>query len=150
MKLCMSFNQAAIRKRGRPQKNIDLTSVLEMEKAGKTDQEIAGELSVSVRTFRTFRKEHDIAPAAGHGGKRQGAGSKKFTGGPREPYMERQQAIDTRVNSIDAGLRIGRLSLSNDQWLKWARSVFKYNKEQGVYTSEAGLGIPAVISFDIG
>ncbi|BAF58346.1 hypothetical protein PTH_0165 [Pelotomaculum thermopropionicum SI] len=149
----MSSNQAATKKRGRPKKNIDLVRVLELERAGKTDQEIAGELGVSVRTFRSFRKKHGIAPAAGWGGARRGAGRKEFSGGSHDEsdaYMERQQAIDARVNSIDAGLRAGRFNLTFDQWLKWAGSVFKYSKERGVYTSEEGLGIPAVIRFYIG
>lgn len=145
MKHCMPFNQAAIKKRGRPQKNIDLDRVLELGKAGKADQEIADELGVSVRTFRTFRKEHCIPPAVGHGGARQGAGRKKFDSDPSE-YMERQQVIDAKINSIDAGLRT-RASMNKKQWFKWARSVFKYDKEQGVYTSEAGYGIPSRISY---
>jgi len=41
--------------------------VLELVRAGKTDQEIAGKLNVSVRTFRSFRKVHGIASAKGHG-----------------------------------------------------------------------------------
>ena len=149
MKLRMSSNQAAIKKRGRPGKSIDLTKVLELEKARKADQEIADELGVSVRTFRTFRKEHGISPAVGHGGVRQGAGRKSFSGGLcGDGYMMRQQVIDARANTIDAGLRMGgKFTLSNEQWLKWAGSAFKYNKEQGVYTSGAGLGIPTLISY---
>ncbi len=146
MKLCMSSNQAAIKKRGRPQKNIDPASVLELVRAGKTDQEIAGELDVSVRTFRAFRKEHGIPSAKGHGGARLGAGRKKFTGGPYDPYMERQQAIDVKVNSIDAGLRVGRDCLYGNHWLKWAGSAFEYDKDLGHYVSKIlGFGIPAVV-----
>jgi len=48
----MSLNQDAIKKRGRPRKNINLARVLELVRAGKTDQGIAGKLNVSVRTFR--------------------------------------------------------------------------------------------------
>ena len=119
----------------------------------RTDREIAGELGVSVRTFRSFRKKYGIAPAAGWGGARRRAGRKEFSGGSHDvdnAYMERQQAIDARVNSIDAGLRIGRFNLAFEHWLKWAGSAFSYSKERGVYTSEEGLGIPAVIRFYIG
>ena len=136
----MSFNQAAIKKRGRPQKIIDLVKVLELEKDGKTDQEIAEEMVVSVRKLRSFRKENGIQPAAGHGGVRQGAGRKSFSDG----YMMRQQAIDARINSIDAGLRMGRC-LFNDQWLRWAADAFKYDQDLGQYISKAGCSIPAVI-----
>lgn len=124
----MSSNQVAINKRGRPQKNIELAKVIELVKAGKADQETVGELDVSVRTFRTFRKNHGISPAAGHGGTRRGAGRKKFTYCPDE-YMERQQAIDARVNSIDAGIRIGKCGIYDDHWLKWASSAFEYDHE---------------------
>jgi len=145
VKLCMSSNQAATKKRGRPQKNIDPASVLEPVKAGKTDQEIASELDVSVRTLRTFRKEQNISSARGHGGIRPGAGRKKFTGGPYDPYMERQQATDARVNSIDAGLRVGGC-LYGDQWLRWAASAYEYDKGLGLYVSKVkGCGIPKFI-----
>lgn len=142
----MSSNQAAKKKRGRPRKKIDPARVSELVRAGKTDQEIAGELDVSVRTFRTFRKEHGIPPAKGHGGTRPGAGRKKTTGSPYDLFMERQQAIDARVNSIDAGLRVGRDWLYGDHWLKWAGSAFKYDKGLGRYASKiAGFGIPIAI-----
>jgi len=151
VKLRMPLNQDVKKKRGRPSKNIDLARVLELEKTGKTDSEIAGELGVSVRTFRSFRKKHGIAPGAGWGGSRRGAGRKRLDDDSYgELFMERQQAIDARVNSFDAGIRTGRFNLTFEQWLRWAGSVFRYSKERGVYTSEAGLGIPAVISFYIG
>lgn len=120
--------------------------MLELVSAEKTDQEIAGELGVSVRTLRTFRKEHGILSAIGHGGARRGAGKKRISGGPYEPYMERQQAIDARVNSVDARLRVGRDCLCSDQWLRWAGSAFEYDKGMGRYVSRiAGFGIPAVV-----
>jgi len=146
VKLCMPNNQAAKKKCGRPQKNIDLVRVFELLQAGKTDREIADELNVSVRTFRGFRKKHNIPPAAGHGGARQGAGRKKITGGPYDPYMERQQAIDVKANSIDAGLRVGKRGIYKDGWLRWAGSAFEYDKSLGQYTSKiSGCGIPAAI-----
>jgi hypothetical protein len=142
----MSLNQVAKKKCGRPQKNIDMTKVLELVKAGKTDQEIVCELDVSARSFRTFRKKHGISSAAGHGGTRRGAGRKKFTGDPGDEYMRRQQAIDAKVNSLDAGLRIGRLGIHNDQWLKWAGSAFEFDYDLRQYVCKlAGFGIPAVI-----
>ena len=143
----MSSNQAAEKKRGRPQKNIDKVRVLELEKAGKTDQEIAEEMRVSVRKLRSFRKENGIQPATGHGGARRGAGRKSFSGSSYDAYMEHQQAIDARVNSIEAGLRTGKFDLSNDQWLRWAASAFEYDQGLGQYTSKAGCGIPAVINY---
>ncbi|WP_449240375.1 DNA-binding protein [Desulfoscipio gibsoniae] len=146
VELRMSLNQAAIKKRGRPKKNIDSARVLALVAAGKTDHEIAGELDLSVRTLRAFRKEHGISSAIGHGGARRGAGRKKFTSGPYDPYMERQQAIDARVNSVDARLRVGRDCLCGDQWLKWAGSAFEYNRSLGRYVSKiAGFGVPAVV-----
>ncbi|WP_027364304.1 helix-turn-helix transcriptional regulator [Desulfotruncus alcoholivorax] len=142
----MPHNQAAKKKRGRPQKNIDLARVFELLQAGKTDREIAAELDVSVRTFRSFRKKYNIPPAAGHGGARRGAGRKKFTCGTYDPYMERQQAIDAKVNSIDAGLRVGKRGIYKDGWLRLAGSAYEYDKSLGQYTSKIpGCGIPAAI-----
>ena len=143
----MTFNQVATNKRGRPQKNIDLAGVLELVKAGKTDQEIAVKLDVSVRTLRTFRKKNGISPSAGHGGVRRGAGRKIFTGGPGDEYIKRQQAIDAKVNSIDAGLRIGRRDIyNNNQWLKWASSAFEFDHDRRQYICRSpGFGIPAAI-----
>ena len=146
MKPRMSLNQAAKKKCGRPKKNIDLSRVIELMKKGKTDQEIAVELGVSVRTFRTFRKEYGIPPTVGHGGARQGAGRKKITGGPYDPYMERQQAIDARVNSIDARLRVGKRDIYDAQWLKWAGSAYEFNQGQKQYVCNIhGFGLPAAI-----
>lgn len=146
MKHRMSFIQVAKKKCGRPQKNIDITKVLKLVKEGKTEQEIACELKVSVRTFRNFRKKHGISPAVGHGGTRRGVGRKRVTGGPGDECMKRQQAIDARVNSIDVGLRIGKRDIYNDQWLKWAGSAFEFDYDQRQYISKSpGFGIPTAI-----
>ena len=145
MKLHMSLNQVAINKRGRPQKNIELAKVIELVKTGRTDQEIACDLDVSVRTLRTFRKKHGIPPATGHGGTRQGAGRKKSTDCP-DGYMERQQAIDARVNSIDAGIRVGKCGIHNDQWLQWAGSAYEFDHNRRQYICRSpGFGIPMAI-----
>jgi len=142
----MSFNQVAKKKkRGRPSKTLDMATVIELVKDGRKDQEIAEEMGVSVRKLRSFRKENGIPPAAGHGGARRGAGRKRHSGGVYA-FMERQQAIDSRVNSIDAGLRVGRHGMYDDHWLKWAGSVFKFDQDLNQYVCiEQGFGLLAVI-----
>ena len=142
-----TVNQAAKNNKcGRPGKKLDLARVLELVKSGKKDQEMAEEMGVSVRKVRSFRKEYGIAPVVGHGGARRGVGRKKFSAGPNDAYMMRQQAIDARVNSIDAGLRMGKLGMYESHWLKWAGSAFEYNKDQKQYVSKLqGFGIPGTI-----
>jgi hypothetical protein len=141
----MPVNQAAKKKRGRPSKKLDMAKVIELVKKGKKDQEIADELGVSVRKLRSFRKENGILPAVRHGGARPGAGRKRRVGGVLA-YMKRQQAVDSLVNSIDAGIRVGRFSIYDSHLLKWASSAFKFDWDRKQYVGiEQGLGLPAAI-----
>jgi len=141
----MSCNQVAKKKRGRPSKKLDMAKVVELVKGGKKDQEIAEEMGVSVRTLRSFRKEKGISPGGGHGGARPRARRKRHLGGVLA-YMERQQAIDSRINSIDAGLPVGKHGMYYDHWLKWADSAFKFDRDLRQYVCiEQGFGLPTVI-----
>jgi len=142
---CMSVNQVAKKKRGRPSKKIDVAKVIELVKSGKKDKVIAEEMGVSVRKLRSFRKENGILPAVGHGGVRPGAGWKRRSDGVYA-FMERQQAIDSKVNSMDAGLRVGKHGLYDGHCLKWAGSAFKFDRDLKQYVCiQQGFGLPAVI-----
>jgi len=123
-------NQAAKKKRGRPQKNIDLVMVLELEKTEKTDSEIADELGVSVRTFRMFRKEHGIAPAVGHGGARRGAG-RKSVAGPKTRTPWRGKA------NWPAAVAATRRTISSRDAALWCGQEYEY-VSPGLYRFDEG------------
>lgn len=154
-----TINQSNKNQRGRP-RATNTETIIQMAMSGKTDEEIARELSVSRQTVIRYRKEAGIVKP--RGGTRPGAGRKRANDKEDaiNAQMKRDQFYDCILNSWEVG--IGRKHLGDEDWVKWAPDAFLFRRSQYrrnnlaskvtvekdgkktiVASSKAGMGVPA-------